>query len=81
MYRRGKTEEREILDVKREHSIQMEELQRKYEVISEENDYLTTKVAKLEQTNKEIRLAKDPNDSVKRLEGEVQYLQQQLAQF
>jgi prefoldin subunit 5 len=81
LYRRGKTEEREILDVKREHSIQMEELQRKYEVISEENDYLSTKVAKLEQTNKEIRLAKDPNDSVKRLEGEVQYLQQQLAQF
>ncbi len=48
---------------------------RKYEIISEENDYLNTKVTKLEQTNKEIRLAKDPNDSVKKLESEVQYLQ------
>jgi prefoldin subunit 5 len=57
--------------VKREHEIQLEELMRKYEIISEENDYLNTKVTKLEQTNKEIRLAKDPNDSVKKLESEV----------
>lgn len=49
---------------------------RKYEIMSEENDYLNTKVTKLEQQNKEIRLAKDPNDSVKKLEGEVAYLQQ-----
>jgi hypothetical protein len=28
----------------------------------EENEYLNTKVAKLEQSNKELRLQKDPKD-------------------
>lgn len=79
LYRRGKTEEREILDVKREHAIMLEELQRKFEEVREENDYLNTKVAKLESTNKELRLAKDPKDQAKKLEGEIQYLQQQLS--
>lgn len=71
LYRRGKSEEREILDVKREHAIALEELQIKFEQMREENDYLNTKIAKLETTNKELRLAKDPKDQTKKLEGEI----------
>jgi hypothetical protein len=78
LFRRGKTEEREILDIKREHQIQLEELMRKYEIMREENEYLNTKVAKLEQTNKDLRLQKDPSDATKKLESEITYLQQQL---
>jgi len=40
----------------------------------EENDYLNTKVAKLEQTNKDLRLQKDPKDATKKLESEIAYL-------
>lgn len=52
LYKRGKNEEREILDNKREHAIQLEDIMRKYEEMREENDYLKTKVAKLEEINK-----------------------------
>lgn len=76
LFRRGKSEEREILDVKREHQIQLEELMRKYEIMREENEYLNTKVAKLEQTNKDLRLQKDPSETTKKLESEITYLQQ-----
>lgn len=71
LYRRGKSEEREIVEVKREHAIQLEELQRKYEEMREENEYLNTKVAKLEQSNKELRLQKDPKDQTQKLESEI----------
>lgn len=71
LYRRGKSEEREIVEVKREHAIQLEELQRKYEEMREENEYLNTKVAKLEQSNKELRLQKDPKDHTQKLESEI----------
>lgn len=66
------------MDIKREHQIQLEELMRKYEIMREENEYLNTKVAKLEQTNKDLRLQKDPSDATKKLESEITYLQQQL---
>jgi hypothetical protein len=48
LFRRGKGEEREVLDLKREHGIQLEEIRRKLDERVEENDYLTTKVDKLE---------------------------------
>lgn len=41
----------------------------------DENDYLNTKVTKLEQTNKELRLQKDPKDATQKLESEIAYLQ------
>jgi hypothetical protein len=37
----------------------------------EENEYLNTKVAKLEQSNKELRLQKDPKDHTQKLESEI----------
>jgi hypothetical protein len=49
---------------------------RKYEIMREENEYLNTKVAKLEQTNKDLRLQKDPSETTKKLESEITYLQQ-----
>ena len=79
LFRRGKSEEREILDIKREHGIQMEELRRTLDERVEEVDYLTAKVDKLEQTNKELRLAKDPRGEIKKLESEIAYLQSQLS--
>ena len=48
LYRRGKGEEREVLEVRREYSIQIEELKQKMAEKQEENDYLNEKVAKLE---------------------------------
>ena len=48
MYRRGKSEEREVLDIKREHGIQLEERQRKLDELLEQNDYLNEKVNRLE---------------------------------
>lgn len=56
----------------------MEELRRKLDEAKDENDYLETKVAKLESTNTELRLAKDPKNETKKLQAEIDYLQQQL---
>ncbi len=52
----------------------MEELRRTLEERADEVDYLTAKVDKLEQANKELRLAKDPKNELKKLESEVAYL-------
>jgi regulator of replication initiation timing len=53
----------------------MEEIRRTLDERIEENDYLTVKVDKLEQSNKDLRLAKDPKGEIKKLESEVAYLQ------
>lgn len=76
LYRRGKGEEREVLEVKREYSIQIEELKQKMAEKQEENDYLNEKVAKLETQNRELRLSKDPKSELKKLESELAYLRQ-----
>ena len=44
------------------------------EKFREENDYLKTKVEKLETTNKELRLKSSNSSELKKLESEVQYL-------
>lgn len=46
------------------------------EELRDENDYLNTKISKLEATNKELRLKQNPSQSteMKKLEAEVQYL-------
>lgn len=74
LYQRGKDEERQMATMKREHEVQLEELQHKFEQVREENDYLTSKVEKLEVTNKELRLSRDPRDAQRRLELEVAQL-------
>ena len=47
LYRRGKQEDRQILDLKHEHAIALEELKRTNEEKAEEADYLNEKVLKL----------------------------------
>ena len=76
LFRRGKGEEREVLEVRREYSIQIEELKQKMAEKQEENDYLNEKVAKLETQNRELRLSKDPKSEIKKLESELAYLRQ-----
>ena len=76
LYRRGKGEEREVLEVRREYSIQIEELKQKMAEKQEENDYLNEKVAKLETQNRELRLSKDPKSEIKKLESELAFLRQ-----
>jgi chromosome segregation ATPase len=74
LFKRNKTEEREILEVRRDHEIEKEHLQLQMEKFREENDYLKTKVDKLETTNKELRLKSSNSSELKKLESEVQYL-------
>ena len=81
LYRRGKGEEREVFEVKREFSIQIEELKQKLAEKQEENDYLNEKVAKMETQNRELRLSKDPKAELKKFESEVAFLRQQLAEY
>jgi hypothetical protein len=66
------------LDLRREHAIQLDELKQKLDEKIDENDYLSEKVAKLELTNKELRLSKDPKAEMKKLENELEYLRQQV---
>ena len=74
MFKRGKTEEREINESRREHQIEKEALQLKMEELRDENDYLNTKISKIEATNKELRLARSgPSASAesKKYEAEI----------
>ncbi len=66
------------MDLRREHAIQLDELKQKLDEKIDENDYLSEKVAKLELTNKELRLSKDPKAEMKKLENELEYLRQQV---
>lgn len=81
LYGRGKGEEREMLNVKQEHEILLAELNQKLFEISEENSYLQQKVVKLEQVNKEVRLAKDPKEELKKMQQTILYLESQLKTY
>ena len=70
-----------MFEVKREFSIQIEELKQKLAEKHEENDYLNEKVAKMETQNRELRLSKDPKAELKKFESEVAFLRQQLAEY
>lgn len=65
-----------MFEVKREFSIQIEELKQKLAEKQEENDYLNEKVAKMETQNRELRLNKDPKAELKKFESEVAFLRQ-----
>ena len=56
MYRRGKQEDRQVLDLKHDHAIALEEVKRAREEKAEENDYLNEKVLKLQEENKQLIL-------------------------
>ena len=47
LYRRGKNEDRSMLDLKQEHALAMEQLKQTAEEKQEEIDYLNNKVDKL----------------------------------
>lgn len=64
-----------MLNVKQEHEILLAELNQKLFEISEENSYLQQKVVKLEQVNKEVRLAKDPKEELKKMQQTILYLE------
>jgi septal ring factor EnvC (AmiA/AmiB activator) len=70
-----------VFEVKREFSIQIEELKQKLAEKQEENDYLNEKVATMETQNRELRLSKDPKAELKKFESEVAFLRQQLAEY
>lgn len=53
--------------MKQENAIQIEELNQKLFERTEENNYLNQRIVKLEIANKEIRLAKDPKDEIKKM--------------
>jgi len=46
--------------------------------MDEEIDYLKSKVEKLEEENRGLRLKKDPKDKVMKLEQEVCFLKEQI---
>ena len=79
LYSRGKQEERGMVELKREHSIAMEQLKRTLDERVEEVDYLTEKVMKLEAQNKELILKRDSKDDVKKLEAQVALLEGKLS--
>lgn len=47
LYRRGKNEDRTMLDLKQEHALAIEQLKQAAEDKQEENDYLNEKINKL----------------------------------
>ena len=47
LYRRGKNEDRTMLDLKQEHALAIEQLKQTVEDKQEENDYLNEKINKL----------------------------------
>ena len=74
MYARGKQEERSMIDLKRDHSIAVEQLKHNLSEKTEELDYLNKKVAKLETQNKELILQKDSKGEIKKLEAQITLL-------
>ena len=74
LYNRGKQEERSLVELKREHSLAIEELKQKLYEKEEEVEYLNTKVAKLEQKNKELIMMKDSKEEIRKLEAQVSIL-------
>ena len=65
-------------DLRRQQVIREDELQSKMEEKDEEIDYLKSKVEKVEEENRQLRLKKEPKDKVMKLEQEVEYLKSQL---
>jgi len=78
LFRRNKTENREMYELKRTHMVEVDELKAKVDEKDEEVDYLKTKIEKIEVENNQIRLGKGDNKKVRELENEVEFLKVQL---
>ena len=78
LYNRGKQEERSLVELKREHSLAIEQLKQTLYEKQEEIDYLQTKVMKLEEKNKELIMMKDSKDELKKMEAQISILQAQV---
>ena len=81
LYSRGKQEERSLVDLKREHSLAIEQIKQTAAEQLEEIDYLKEKVIKLETKNKELYMMKDSKDEMKTLENKVELLQAQVDKY
>ena len=64
LYRRQKTEDRQVLDLKHDHAVTLEEVKRTNEEKSEEIDYLNEKILKIQEENKQLILKKDNKSDV-----------------
>ena len=69
LYRRGKNEDRTMLDLKQEHALAIEQLKQAAEDKQEENDYLNEKINKLTVQVEQLTLQKDQKGEVKKLEA------------
>ncbi len=72
--RRSKNEERTTYEVKRQHMLEIDELQKKLDDQKEELDYYMQKVTKIEAENASLRLGKDQFTRIKELEDQVEEL-------
>jgi len=72
LMRRSKNEERGAYELKREHSIQLDEMKHKLAEKDEEIDYYRTKAEKLETENQSLRTGKGDNKKVRELENELE---------
>ena len=78
LYRRQKTEDRQVLDLKHDHAVTLEEVKRTNEEKSEEIDYLNEKILKIQEENKQLILKKDNKSDMRKLESEISFLKAQL---
>eukprot|EP00347_Sterkiella_histriomuscorum_P002106 403369452 len=79
IFKISKQEDRDNLDLKRQHMLEREELKQKISEHEDEIHYLTSKVNTIENENKKLRLGNDSNKRIKELEDQVQVLQSQVA--
>ena len=78
LYRRQKTEDRQVLDLKHDHAVTLEGVKRTNEEKSEEIDYLNEKILKIQEENKQLILKKDNKSDMRKLESEISFLKAQL---
>ena len=76
LFRQSKQEQRDTYELKQQHMIEKDELNKKIEDLKEEVDYYEKKVAKIEADNKTLRLGNNQYKRVKELEDEIEALKQ-----
>ena len=78
LYRRGKNEDRTIMDLKQEQALALDQLKQSNEEKQEEIDYLNEKVNKLIVQVEQLTLKKDQKGEVKKLEAQVAMMQAKI---
>ena len=74
LYRRGKNEDRAMLDLKQEHALALEQVKQSNEEKQEEIEYQNEKINKLTVQVEQLTLKKDQKGEVKKLEAQVALL-------